>query len=40
MIICTQFGDVITTGKDKVFKKYKYPEEVLSKMDLKMRVAN
>lgn len=31
---------MITTGRDKIFKKYKFPEELLSKMDLKMRVAN
>lgn len=40
LIVASPSGDVITTGKDKIFKKYKLPEEVLSKMDLKMRVAN
>ncbi|CAD8159373.1 unnamed protein product [Paramecium pentaurelia] len=40
LLIVTPQQEVITTGKDKIFKKYKFPEELLSKMDLKMRVAN
>jgi hypothetical protein len=33
-------GELLTAGKDKVFKKYKQPEELLSKMDLKAKVAS
>jgi hypothetical protein len=33
-------GEVLTAGKDKVFKKYKQPEEILAKMDLKVKVAS
>ena len=33
-------GDIVVTGKDKILKKYKQPEEVLSKVDFKVRAAN
>lgn len=33
-------GEVVVTGKDKILRKYKQPEEVLAKMDWKVKAAN
>ena len=30
--------DILTTGKDKILKKYKQPDELLIKMDLRIKV--
>lgn len=31
-------SDVFCTGKDKVLKRYKFPDEPLSKMELKTKI--
>jgi hypothetical protein len=32
-------GEIITSGDDKMFKKYKQPEELLAKVDYKSKAA-
>lgn len=38
--MCIQFstGDLLLTGQDKILKKYKQPEELLSKLDMKIKI--
>lgn len=31
-------GDILCTGKDKLLKRYKQPEELLAKMDNRIKV--
>lgn len=31
-------GDLICTGKDKILKRYKQPEELFAKMDTRIKV--
>lgn len=31
-------GDILSTGKDKILKRYKQPEELLAKMDTRIKV--
>lgn len=38
-ICLTNSSDILLTGNDKVLKRYKYPEELLSKIDLKVKLA-
>jgi WD40 repeat protein len=33
-------GELVVTGRDKILRKYKQPEELLSKMDFKVKAAN
>lgn len=33
-------GELLITGKDKVLKKYKQPEEAIVKIDWKVKAAN
>ncbi len=38
LAIDSENKDILATGKDKILKKYKQPEELITKMDLRMKV--
>jgi hypothetical protein len=37
-ICLTNHSDILLTGQDKTLKRYKFPEENLTKMDLKVKL--